>query len=419
MNTEHDYYLAWSACPQIGPIRFSHLLKIFGSAKAAWEAADSDLQAAGAGGRWLKEFLYHRKKFDFSQLKLKLKEWGITWITIQDEEYPKQLKEIDKAPFGLYVMGKGFQGSDASFRPSDEERGEEEKSQAKLRHEKTQTAIKISPLGIPNRHAQGRNDSTPLLAVVGTRKMTTYGQQVTRLLTQGLVDAGFGIISGLMYGVDETAHRACIDAGGYTVGVWAGGLDTLFNGSRKNLVETILDSGGTLISEFPIGLQPSAQTFPYRNRIVAGISCGVLVTEGSDKSGTLITAGYAAEQGKEVFAVPGPITSQQSAAPSKLIKSGAKLVTSVQDILEELDLNIIGAAIRRDLANTQGLSLNKTESQIFDLLENEPLSLDQLSRRLKLPASELGSTLSLMELKGWVSQNGGQWVIKQNLPHQL
>ena len=391
MHTEQDYYLAWSACPQIGPIRFQHLLKVFGSAKFAWEASETELRDAGAGGKWLTTFLHHRQKFDFSQLKSRLKEWGISFLCQTDVGYPKQLKEINKAPIGLYVMNN-------------------ESGSMKTGRRNSQRVSDV----------RCQWSDVNLLAVVGTRKITSYGRQVTRTLTQSLVDAGLGIVSGLMYGVDETAHRACVEAGGYTVGVWAGGLDTLFKGSRKNLAETVLQADGALVSEFPLGLQPSAQTFPYRNRIVAGMSCGVLVTEGSDKSGTLITAGYGAEQGKEVFAVPGPITSQQSAAPSQLIKAGAKLVTSVQDILDELPLvgaPLVGAPASGGApgawADTRPAHTNPTtaESQVLDLLRNEPLSLDQLSRRLKLPASELGSSLSMMELKGWVGQDGGQWGI--------
>lgn len=426
MQTESDYWLAWSGCPDLGPVRFQHLLKHFTSAHQAWVASSEQLESIGIKNKWLYKINRYRSEFDFNKLKSKMEHMGISYICQLDQAYPSQLKNIDKAPIGLYVMQRHSRSNDMGNirEPSQGDGAEPIYKPSEDRN--SGSNVDIFP-------------SIPLLAVVGTRKITSYGRSVSVKLTQQLVDAGFGIVSGLMYGVDETAHRACIQATGFTIGVWAGGLDTLFRGSRQSLAEHILNSGGLLVSEFPIGMQPSAQTFPYRNRIVAGLSRGVLVTEGSDRSGTLITAGYGAEQGKEIFAVPGPITSQQSVAPAKLIKAGAKMVTVVEDILEEFsdvgmktfskedtlekfsdvgaplvgartsDSNIVGKRSFR--VGTRPTPTDPTQQQIIDLLKNEPLSTDELSRRIKLPAHQIGSALGYMELQGWVKQSGDQWIV--------
>ena len=178
--------------------------------------------------------------------------------------------------------------------------------------------------------------SLPLIAVVGTRKVTDYGREVTTLLTKQLVAAGFGIVSGFMYGVDAIAHQTAIEAGGITIGVLGFGFDHMFPKSHIRLANEVLNHNGCLLTEFPSWQPPLPQNFPLRNRIVSGMSVGVLVTEAASKSGSLITARLAAEQGREVFAVPGPITSEFCNGTKNLINLGAKLVTNVDDILEEL-----------------------------------------------------------------------------------
>lgn len=184
----------------------------------------------------------------------------------------------------------------------------------------------------------GKIFAMPAVAVVGTRKITEYGKKVTSEIVTGLVGSGVVIVSGLMYGLDEVAHRAALATGGLTIGVWAGGIDTLRGTSREFLAEKILGGGGVIISEIPWGIIPKAEYFPPRNRIISGLSLATVVVEAGVDSGSLITAGYAADQGREVFAVPGPVTSPQSLGTAKLIQKGAMLVTSAQDILETLGI---------------------------------------------------------------------------------
>lgn len=190
-------------------------------------------------------------------------------------------------------------------------------------------------------YVQATDLSLPLartIAVVGTRRVTPYGEAVTRRLTRGLVEAGFTIVSGMALGVDAIAHQTALECGGATITVLGSGIDIIYPASNARLYRTISQARGcAILSEFPPGVGPAKEQFPHRNRIISGLSLGVVVIEGTDRSGSLITARYAAEQGREVFAVPGPITSLYSKGPAKLIKQGAKLVESVEDILDEFN----------------------------------------------------------------------------------
>ena len=216
-------------------------------------------------------------------------EESITALAITDPRYPRLLKEIPDPPEVLYIRGRG----------------------TKINLEKT-------------------------IAVVGTRHVTPYGEQMTKKLVRDLVKNGFTIVSGLAYGVDAIAHQAAITAGGKTIAVLGCGIDIIAPPGNTDLYWRIVQGHGAVVSEIPMGERTSKKKFVTRNRIISGLSLGVVVIEGARKSGTLITARYAAEQGREVFAVPGPVTSEYSGAASYLLKNGAKLVESADDILEEL-----------------------------------------------------------------------------------
>jgi DNA processing protein len=215
----------------------------------------------------------------------------VSILTIHNPKYPKLLREIPDPPQKLYVRGTG----------------------SKINLEKT-------------------------IAVVGTRHVTPYGREVTIRLVTDLVAHGYTIVSGLAYGVDAVAHQAAIDADGKTIAVLGCGIDIIAPASNTELYWRIIRGNGAVVSEIPPGVRPNKKKFVTRNRIISGLSLGVLVTEGAKKSGSLITANYAAEQGREVFAVPGPVNSVYSGASSFLLKNGAKLVESVDDIIEELTI---------------------------------------------------------------------------------
>jgi DNA processing protein len=355
-SEEKIYWIGLSAFPGIGPKRFNLLKQYFGSARKAWRAPEEELLKVGLPQKLVDDFVIFRNKLELKSIFRQLKKSAIRVLTIEDDDYPVNLKKIENAPFVLYLKGK--------LKPQDE----------------------------------------LALAVVGTRKITSYGREVTVSLVTDLVAAGLTIVSGMAYGVDILAHNTALSSDGRTIGVWAGGLDSVVPGFRQNLVEKILKSGrGAILSEFPLGLNPNRGTFPARNRLISGLSLGVLVTEAAQDSGSLITAEHAVKQGRKVFAIPGPITSQLTAGTAKLLQSGAKLVYDVKDILEELDI----AHSAKYIAAREILPESQEEAEILKILENETKHLDQIVRESGLATSQVASLVSLMEIKGKIKNLGG------------
>ena len=332
IDEDRPYWVAFNTFQGIGPVRFLAILKAFGSAELAWQGSRQEWKSLNLGDRLKERFFKYRQNFDppsyfeklvsgclgeregnwgfnnreqkenFSWIKKQgrylLSSPGPIWpLTLVDKEYPSLLRDIDSSPFVLYIKS-GL-------------------SKAELK-----TFF-----------------SFPSLAVVGTRRITSYGRQITKQLTQELAQAGLVIVSGMARGVDSVAHQTALEAGGKTVAVLGCGVDIIYPPENKKLYQLILKNG-LVMSEFPPGMPPLPGNFPSRNRIIAGMSLGVLVSEGARKSGSLITASLAAEFGREVFAVPGPINSGLSVGPMFLIKNGAKLVSEAEDILEELEFSL-------------------------------------------------------------------------------
>lgn len=359
---DKKYWLGFSGFPGIGPARFRKLLEKFGTAKTAWEAPKSSLGKL-IGEDTAEKFEKFRKEFSIENYLKQLKEKDVWFVTLKDEEYPELLAQIKNPPYVLY--GKG------------------------------------DPSTLFVR-------SGPSVAVVGARKTTQYGREVTKLLTTELVLNGFTIVSGLALGVDAISHMTALENNGKTIAVLGCGVDCCNPAENQSIYNSILQSGNCIISEFPLGMKPAKWTFPARNRIIAGLSMGVLVTEGTEDSGSLITAQFALKFGRKVFAVPGPITSTMSKGPYKLIAKGAKLVTTAEDILKDLRLKINDLGIKK--IKRQGDT--KEEEIILKLLENEALHFDEIVRRAKFNPSKLGSLLSLMEIKGMIkSLDGGMFSV--------
>ncbi len=354
---ERSYWIGFSVFPGIGPVRFRLLLEYFGSAKAAWLATDSELAGIKLSERIRTEFIRYRKTFDIEGYCKKLEVLHIGTLTLQDKKYPSLLAEISDAPFVLYVKGG-----------------------------KTNVPI----------------DLTRTIGVVGTRHVTSYGTEVTQRLVTELVSYGFTIVSGLAYGVDAVAHNAAIAAGGNTIAVLGCGIDIIAPPSNANLYTQIADGHGAIVSEMPLGLRPSKGLFPARNRIISGLSLGVVVMEGTDDSGALITARYAGEQGREVFAVPGPITSQYSKGPARLLKNGAKLVESATDILEEFGLSQKVKIVAKYGVKGE----TKEEQKIIDALQKERMHIDTLVHLTNLTISEVAATLTVLEMRNIVKDFG-------------
>lgn len=348
---ERDFWLTFSVCSGVGPKKFALLLERFGTAKNAWESSETELLKI-LGPALSKKLSEFRQNISLENYLLQLKKKNVWFLTLLDKDYPERLREIDNPPFLLF--GKG--------------------NKEVFKTEK-------------------------MIGVVGTRKVTSYGQQVTEMIVQDLVNAGFIIVSGLAMGVDAIAHKTTLSNKGKTIAVLGCGVDCCTPRENEQIYNDIIESGGAIISEFPLSMMPSKGSFPSRNRIIAGMSEAVVVTEGAEDSGSLITAGDALRFGRKVFAIPGPITSYLSNGPMRLIRKGAVLVTSGEDILKEFQIS----NAKFPIANNKIIKGETIEEQkIIDLLQNESLSFDELVKKSKISASSLGSLLSIMELKGYV-----------------
>lgn len=281
-------------------------------------------------------------------------------IKINDPEYPCLLKEINRPPGKLYYKGNW-----------------------------------------------DINLFEKCLTVVGSRKMTSYGKQTTNKLIKEIAEAGITIVSGFMYGVDATAHKAAINAGGKTIAVMPCGIDIIHPKYQEDLYSKILEDGGLVISEFESTFPPAIWTYPKRNRIMAGLSRATLVVEAGIKSGSLITADLAKKYKRKLFAVPGPLTSTLSQGTVQLIREGADIVINEEDILAVYGLKKSGSSS----LPSQQQRLNKLESSIVEKLQQEPMEIDNLSRLVKIPVSLMGTTLSLMYLKGLLSEEKGKYYV--------
>ncbi len=351
---ELKYWVGFSCIPGIGQVRISQLKQHFGSLQSAWKAPESELKQAGLDSRSIDNLLILRPKISLDAEMEKLERYKVSVLTCEDTSYPPRLREIYDYPPVLYVRG--------NILPQDE----------------------------------------TLLAVVGTRRPTIYGRQVTEEIVADLARSKITIVSGLARGIDSIAHRATLDAGGKTIAVFASGLDIVYPAENAKLAQAIMEQG-SLVSEYPLGTRPKAERFPLRNRIMSGLSAGVLVVEAGEQSGALITALQAVEQNREVFAIPGSILSPASKGTNRLIQEGAKLVRNCSDVLEELNLSI---AAPQQLEIKEFSPANKAESAILKQLTHEPSHIDEICRRSGLNMPEASSTLAILELKGMVKQVG-------------
>ncbi|MFH0749746.1 MAG: DNA-processing protein DprA [Candidatus Gottesmanbacteria bacterium] len=292
MTDEELYWIGFSVFPGIGPVRFDLLHTFFGSAKSAWRATRKSLIETHLPIHLVDEFCSFRTSFSLTSYKDELQQLHVFALTKNHAHYPSLLKEISDAPIVLYVKGK-----------------------------KGTTLINM--------------DKT--IAVVGTRHPTNYGITVAKQIVADLVAAGCTIVSGMAYGIDAVSHETAIACGGKTIAVLGCGVDICAPFANRHIYQKLTDERfGAVVSEMPLGLRPNKGLFPARNRIISGLSRGVLVVEGAEDSGTLITASNAATQGRDVFAVPGTIMSKMSKGPAILLKAGAILVESAHDILEHV-----------------------------------------------------------------------------------
>ncbi len=346
--------------PGIGKAKFALLQQHFGNLEAAWKAPAGELKAAGIDGKSVDAIVGLRPDISPDAEMEKLERHKVTTFISKDPAYPARLKEIYDYPPVLYVRG--------TLIPEDEW----------------------------------------CVAVVGTRKPTVYGREVAEELSTDLARNHITVVSGLARGIDSVAHHATLNAGGRTLAIFACGLDIVYPGENARLAREIMEHGA-LISEYHLGVKPRPDHFPRRNRIMSGLSLGVLVIEAGESSGALITAHDANEQNREVFAVPGSILSPNSIGTNRLIQRGeAKLVTQCSDILEELNLTMA----TQQLEMKEILPATDTETSLLAHLSMEPKHIDEICRESRLPVSEVSGTMAMMELKGMVKQVGNMNFIR-------
>ena len=357
---ELQYWVALGRVPQIGRARFALLEAHFGKLEDAWKAGTASLQAAGLTGSALSALLAARDGISPEAELEKLDRLGVQALTWHDDAYPARLKEIFDRPPVLYVRGR--------LTATDEW----------------------------------------AVSVVGTRRATTYGRQVAEELSDGLARNGITVVSGLARGIDSICHKAAIAAGGRTVAALACGLDLVYPPENLRLAQEIAEHGA-LVGDYPVGTQPRSEYFPRRNRIMVGLSLGVLVVEGDLKSGAMITARQALDENREVFAVPGSIYTPTMRGPNWLIKHGqAKLVTDVEDVLEELNLSMAS----HQMEAAELLPSDQTEASLLRLLSSEPIHIDEVRRESGLAIDAVSSALAMLELKGMVRQVGSMNYVK-------
>ena len=350
---ELRYWLGFSLIPGIGPVRFGQLEAFFKTLEAAWQAGPAELKHAGLDETVVRSIQQERPKLDLDVQMQRLEALGIQLITWHDPIYPARLKEIHDRPALLFIKG------------------------------------------------EMKNEDEWCVSVVGSRQPTIYGRQVAEEMSSGLAASRITVVSGLAKGIDTISHQAALAAGGRTLAVVGGGLDSIYPIENTELAGHITEHGA-LISEYPPGTRPRPENFPRRNRILAGLCLGVLVVEAAETSGALITAQLALEQNREVFAVPGSILSATSRGSNKLIQDGAKLVRQVSDILEELNLT---AAVHQ-IEIKEVLPASDTEAALLKHIGAAPLHIDEICQTSRLPAHVVSGTLAMMELKGMVKQVG-------------
>ncbi|NLY42667.1 MAG: DNA-protecting protein DprA [Clostridiaceae bacterium] len=360
------YWIWLTNLPGIGSVKLKRIIDVFHSAEAVWKASKSDIESTGLFNKQDIANLMNKDLDTAYRILKKSKMLGIDIININDERYPSRLKQIYDPPGVLYVKGKL------------------------------------------------RRYESIAVAVVGSRNASPYGKNIAESLSFQLAQRGIMIVSGAARGIDACAHKGALKAGGQTIAVLGCGIDIDYPPENAELIDYI-KKFGAVISEYPPGTQPIPGYFPARNRIISGLSCGVLVVEAGKKSGSLITADLALEQGRDVFAVPGNIDRLFSKGTNNLIRQGAKLVTCVEDILEELPINYEGFSHNNnDLTDVQPaeIEIPEEEKDVLKHLSSEPVHIDELCRKSGISINKISAILILLEMKGMIRQMPGKYFVR-------
>ncbi len=357
------YWLSWNKIPDIGPKRFYKLLEYFGSTDAAWQAKSGEISKVLNLSPKIASRLFEEKNNIIPEQELDLIHKNkINVLIIEDILYPENLKTIHYPPPVLYFKGTIVESDKNS------------------------------------------------ISIVGTRKATYYGKMVAEKLSKDLALTGLTIISGMARGIDTAAHKGALSVNGRTIAVLGCGIDHIYPPENRRLAQEIQESGA-ILSEFPLSTLPERQNFPRRNRIISGLSLGTVVVEAAEKSGALITADFALEQGREVFAIPGNINSPLSNGSHNLIKQGAKLVDNYQDILEEIHVALPRKTAEKEMVK-ENTSLKEEEKTIYQIITKEPIQIDEIIGASKLSAGKVSEILLSLELQDLIKEIEGKRFIK-------
>lgn len=348
------YWVGFNLVRGIGAVRLRQIIDFFGTLEIAWNSPQEGLLAAGLSPKIVENFQQVRRQVDLDLIMATIEKKHVKVMTWEDVDYPRRLKEINQAPPVLFVSG----------------------------------SINV--------------EDDWAVAVVGTRRVTPYGRQVAAEIARFLAQNGVTVVSGLARGVDAIAHQTALQTGGRTIAVLGNGVDVIYPPEHRKLAGEI-SAQGALVSDYPIGTPPDGVNFPPRNRIISGLSLATVVVEAGETSGALITAEFAVEQGRDVFAVPGSILAPQSEGTNRLIEQGARPLLKMTEILDALKLEQIPEKqLTRKLNPTSAV-----EQNLLNCLSQEPLHVDELCSLSGLPINEVSATLTMMELKGMVTQVGG------------
>ena len=357
------YWLAWNKITDIGPKRFYKLLEYFGSIDAAWEVKSGEISRVLNLSSKISSRLFEEKNNINPEWELDLIcKHKINVLTLEDALYPENLKTIHYPPPVLYFKGT-FEEADKNS-----------------------------------------------ISIVGSRKATYYGKMVAEKLSKDLAFAGLTIISGMARGIDTVAHKGALSASGRTIAVLGCGIDYIYPPENRGLAQEI-EKSGAVISEFPLSTLPERQNFPRRNRIISGLSLGTVVVEAAEKSGALITADFALDQGREVFAIPGNINSPLSNGSHNLIKQGAKLVNNYQDILEEIHLTLPQKILEKEMV-AKDTSLTSEEKIIYQIITKDPTQIDEIIEESNFSVGKVSEILLNLELRDLIKEIEGKRYIK-------
>ncbi|PKO03125.1 MAG: DNA-protecting protein DprA [Chloroflexi bacterium HGW-Chloroflexi-5] len=348
------YWVGFNLVKGIGAVRLKQIIDFFGTLEIAWNSPQEGFLAAGLPSKVVENFQQVRRQVDLDLIMANIEKKRVKVMTWEDSEYPRRLKEINQAPPVLFING----------------------------------SINV--------------EDDWAVAVVGTRRVTPYGRQVTAEISRFLAQNGVTVVSGLARGVDAIAHQTAIQAGGRTIAVLGNGVDVVYPPEHRKLASDIALQGA-LVSDYPLGTPPDGVNFPPRNRIISGLSLATVVVEAGEKSGALITAEFAVEQGRDVFAVPGSILTPQSEGTNRLIEQGARPLLKMAEILDALKLEQIPEKqLTRKLNPASAV-----EKNLLNCLSQDPMHVDELCGLSGLPINQVSATLTMMELKGMVTQVGG------------